>query len=350
MSTGAKAAIDSSLQAASNFSIGAVEEAWKLLINDSEFFKQVSVFAASFSGLFVLSFFIVQEANRKRDKDDQLNFFISTKQYILMLLIAACLISPGAIGKAAYEFHSVINVKGQELQKTLAAIGGDPNLAMAEIQAGKDFAANGIKICDTYPSIEKQAECRRSLSENIQNTETSSDYSKDQLRQIANTIGDISLLASGPVGSIVKGAIDGAGTDVIGAAGNLANTLGEAAILTLLIPLFLLMGTGFLIILDIGQLAATILLPFVLLLGLFDFSRVTQWGKSFLSWGLISFSYKVIVTTVGFVMLKANVGQTGLYAVIVGVFAPFAAYQVVSGSSLGLLSASASSARAVVRS
>jgi hypothetical protein len=348
LSVAAKKAIDTSLQAASDLSAKSVEEAWKLLINDSEFFRQVSFFAASFAGLFVLSFFIVQEMNRRRDKDDQLNFFISTKQYLIMLLIAACLIAPNAIGTAAYEAHRVVSVKGAELQKTLAAIGGDPNLAMAEIQAGKDFAANGIKICDTYPSVEKQAECRKSLSENIRQTETSSDYSKDSLRQIANTVGDISLLAAGPAGSIVKGAINAAGTDVVGAAGSVANTLGEAAILTLLIPLFLLIGTAFLIALDIGQLAATILLPFVLLLGLYNPARVFQFGKSFMSWGLISFSYKVIVTTVGFVMLKGNVSQTGLYAVLVGVFAPWAAYQVVSGSSLGIMSAVSSAARSAI--
>jgi hypothetical protein len=344
LSTAAKKAIDTSLQVASDFSTKSVEEAWKLLINDSEFFRQVSVFAASFSGLFVLSFFIVQEMNRRRDKDDQLNFFISTKQYILMLMIAACLLAPSVIGTAAYELHKVISVKGGELQKQLAAIGGDPNLAMAEIQAGKDFAANGIKICDTYPSIEKQRACKQSLGQTIKETDPSSDYSKNTLLNLAN---DISADGSAQIGiNGANQALDDPNT--MGTAGSVANTLGEAAILTLVTPLLLLIGTAFLIVSDIGQLTSTVLLPFIFLLGLFNPGTVFQWGKSFMSWGLISFSYKIIVTTVGFVMLKSDVGQTGIYAIVVGVLAPWAAYQVVSGSSLGIMNAAGSAARAVI--
>jgi hypothetical protein len=202
------------------------------------------------------------------------------------------------------------------LQKQLAAIGGDPNLAMAEIQSGKDFAANGIKICDTYPSVEKQRACKQSLGQTIKETDPSSDYSKNTLLNLAN---DISADGSAQIGiNGANQALDDPNT--MGTAGSVANTLGEAAILTLLIPLFLLTGTAFLIVSDIGQLTATVLLPFVLLLGLFNPGRVFQWGKSFMSWGLISFSYKIIVTTVGFVMLKSDVGQTGIYAVVVGVW------------------------------
>ncbi|MGL5062104.1 MAG: hypothetical protein ACRC62_19190, partial [Microcoleus sp.] len=282
------------------------------------------------------------------DKNDQLDVFISLRQYFTLFLIAACLLAPAQVGTAAYGLHSIVTEQGTALQKQLASIGGDPQLSMAEIQAAKDFAANGLKFCDTYPTLEQQTECREELGKTIADTEGSSNFSSDAIKNIANLIGDASLLALGPGGVAIKGAINAGAGDFTSAVGNFANTLGETAILTLLIPLLLLIGTSFLVILDIGQLTATVLLPFILLLALYDPGKVLQWGKSFMSWALISFSYKVIVTSVGFVMMQGNVAQTGLYAVLVGLFAPWAAYQVVSGSSLGIMNAASSIGRSIV--
>jgi hypothetical protein len=75
------------------------------------------------------------------------------------------------------------------------------------------------------------------------------------------------------------------------------------------------------------------------LIGLFKPIYVMNWVKSFFSWGLIVLAYKVMVSSIAFAMLQLDFNNTSIYAFIVGIFAPFAAYQVISGSTLGLLGA-----------
>jgi hypothetical protein len=348
MSQIAKDVVDGALKAATDLSNLAVEELWKILIDKSEFFRQVSIFAAGFSGLFIIAFFIVQETNKKRSKDDQIDLVIDFKHYLIMGGILACLIAPDSVSGSLYGFHSLIQVEGSELVASLSSISGDPNVAFAQIQSANETAINGAKTCDAITSQTEQTKCQQDLATSLTSEKTGIEFADNAIQNLADGITSGNVVQAAQAGSELA-----ADSGVLGpvpflaskAAQSVGSSLGEASIVTLISPVLLAMGTGFLILLDIGQLTSTVMFPFVLLMGLYNSSIIAKWVKSFFSWGLISFAYKVIVTSIGFALLKGDVANTGLYAVIVGLISPWAAYQVVSGSSLGVLSAVGSTAR-----
>jgi hypothetical protein len=348
MSKAAQTVIDGALLAASELSSLAMEDLWKILIDHSEFFRQISIFASGFSGLFLIAFFIVQESNKKRSKDDQIDLVLDFKYYAITGAILACLIAPDRVSGALYGFHSVIDSKASTLVAILSNIAGDPNVAFAQIQSAKETAANGLKTCDPITSVTEQAKCREELADSLTKEKSGTEFANNAIQDLADGItqGDVfKVNRAGASLAADNGLLGGQVQLASKVAGAFGSSLDEAVLVTSIAPLLLLMGTAFLLLLDIGQITAVVMFPFILLIGLYDSSIVMKWIKSFFSWGLIAFAYRVIVTSIGFVLLKGNVANAGLYAVIVGAVAPWAAYQVVSGSSLGVLSAVGSMAR-----
>jgi hypothetical protein len=331
MSAVAQGAVDKAVQLASDFSSEAMKALWDVFLKDSDFFEEVSLFSAGFSGLFLIAFFIAQEANKKRAADNQINLVLELKDYFLIGAILACLAAPQVVGAGLWGIHDITNTKGAALIAQLSKVSGDPNKAFAKIEAEKAIARNSVKTCEGSPNVDQRKQCEEDVGKQV----------RDNIFNIAGAGLELTGNPLGTVGGAIARSSDPLGNPLDG--------LGEGVLLTLLIPVLVLLGTGFQIILELGQVVSAILFPSVLLVGIYSFGFVLKWIRSFLSWGLINFSYKVIVSGVGFLMLQTHVFDTGLYAVVIAFLAPWAAFQVVSGSTLGIFSGAGAALRLIAR-
>jgi hypothetical protein len=326
MSQAASQLLTNTLKTVSNLSSDPLKEVWKTLLV-GEFFRAVSVWAAGFSGIFLVFWTIQHLLNQKRSAKDQVSLG-NIWQYIIITLILFCLVTPDKTGAVLFGFHESVHKSTNTFIEQISKINGDPNAAMAKIISTEQVAANGQAQCDAISSTTEKEKCFDALREKIAKDVDTSGGWGEKLTSIAQGIGQ--SLAGANLGTVIgQTAVNvGLGSDGINA---VKGFFQEIALM--------LLGTAFLLILEVGQLTAAIMFPVVLLIGLFKPIYVMNWVKSFFSWGLIVLAYKVMVSSIAFAMLQLDFNNTSIYAFIVGIFAPFAAYQVISGSTLGLLGA-----------
>jgi hypothetical protein len=337
MSQEASSLLTNTLQAASALSSGPLEQVWKILVGDGVFFKEISLIATGFVAIF-LSFQVIQFfLNRRRPADEQVSIG-DAFHYIIITLILFCLVTPLYTGKILYGFHFSVHSVSDKAVASIAALNGDPNAAFAQIITAQQTAMNGVRTCDGIPDPDGKRVCLEDLKNNVSNSvNTSNGWG-------SNITNAVTGIISAATGNVV-----GVAASVVGAAGDIGSIFAEGALLTVITPILLLFGTAFLLILEISQLTSAILFPFVLLIGLYRPIYVLNWVKSFFSWGLIVLTYKILVSSIAFVMLSLDFANAAVYALVVGIFAPWSAYQVISGSSLGLLGAVGGLAQKAVR-
>ena len=347
MSQAASSLLTNTLQAASALSSGPLEQVWKILVGDGAFFKEISQIATGFVAIF-LSFQVIQFfLNRKRPADEQVSIG-DAFHYIIITLILFCLITPLYTGKILYGFHFSVRSVSDKAVASIAALNGDPNAAFAQIITAQQTATNGVRTCDGIPDPDGKRVCLEDLKNNVSNSvNTSNGWGSNITNAVTGIISAATGIAVGVAASVVGAA--GGIAPVTKAVGDIGGILAEGALLTVITPILLLFGTAFLLILEISQLTSAILFPFVLLIGLYRPIYVLNWVKSFFSWGLIVLTYKILVSSIAFVMLSLDFANAGVYALVVGIFAPWSAYQVISGSSLGLLGAVGGLAQKAVR-
>ena len=334
------------LKTSSAISSGALEKVWLQLLTGPIFFK-LSLFSAGF-GAISLSIWVWNYFTSKRMKEDEVAGPMGTiAQYLILGVMMSSLAAPAQTGQLVYWSHDFMHKTTDDFVESIAAINGDPNRAFADLILAQQTVANGQKACDQLPQSPVKQQCYKDLANNVTAARDPSNEGSGWNEQIKSAIDGFIFVSNIPLGvatDVLKagGVIPGKPT-----AGKVLNFVGNTDIMIILSPVLLIFGTAFLIILEVGQLISAWLLPVSLLIGMGEPAHVKQWVKSFFSWGLILFCYKAIVSSVAYLMLSANVLDTGIYAVVAGLFAPWLAYQVVSGSSMGLLNAVGSVAGAL---
>jgi hypothetical protein len=302
------------------------EKIWGTLIQGS-FFNQASTLAASFSAV-TICYWIVQAVLNKSRKPEDMVSVGDIWRYLVMLLIVFSLFTPQWTGNSLYGVHKVTSVAGDKFTEMVTVVsGGSPIDAFGQIISAQTIASNSVRTCDGIPDQAAKQQCIDDLNAGVtKSVDTSGSWGP----QILNAITGIVAASTGNVSGIV-----GSGVNVSGA----NDVLGEVGLMLVLTPVLLLIGAAFLFIMQAMQLLQAVLFPLALLRGLAEPAFVLKWFNSFLSVGLISMSYKIIVLSVAWVLLTLDISSSGLYAVVAGIAAPWAAYQVISGSSLGLMGA-----------
>ena len=350
--------LNSTINETAKFTGEAMRPIWSTLVA-GEFYKQISFYAAGLSGVFLVIWVIRHLSHQKRPNDFK-QVYGNIGHMIITFFIMSSLITPQLTGSMLFGFHDFFSKNSSAFIKTLSDINGNPNTAIAKMIAAEQLATAGAAECDTIADPNKKTQCRQNLKQTI-----ADDLKKSEdggwVDQVGNFFDGIANDAmEGNVGGLIGKGITG-GAQAIGAVspvgslgslgsiatGGASGFIGEVALMTLLTPVLLIIGTAFQIILEIGQLVAAEFFPFALMVGLLSRLYLINWIKSFVSWSLISFAYKIIVTSVSFVLLTFDLVNSGLYAVVVGIFAPFLAYQLISGSTLGLMGAVGSVAGSV---
>lgn len=336
MSAVGSSIITDTLSMASKLAGLPFEKIWGTLIQGS-FFAQVSGLAASFAAL-TLGYWVVQSILNKSRKPEDMVSVGDIWRYLIILLIVFSLIRPQWTGNNLYGLHKVTAQAGDSFVTWVTQqSGGNPADAFARIISAQQLASNGQKTCDSIPDQGGRKQCQADLNQGIgQSVDTSGAWGQN----ILSAVNGIISLSTGNVAGIVGSAVSLPGV---------TNALGEIGLMIVLAPLLLLFGTAFLLILQTMQLLQAVLLPLALLRGIAEPAFVLKWFNSFLSAGLISMSYKIIVLSVAWAMLTLDINDAGLYSIIAGLGAPWAAYQVISGSSLGLMGSVGSTVSRFIR-
>jgi hypothetical protein len=336
MSAVGSSIVTDNLTLASNLAGSAFEKIWGTLIQGS-FFAQATILAASFSAL-TLGYWFVQSILNKGRKPEDMVSVGDIWRYIIILMIVYSLAKPQWTGNNLYGLHKVTAQAGDSFITWVTTVsGGNPVDAFTQIISAQQLANNGQKTCDSIPDPTARQQCKDDLKNGInQSIDSSGAWGSNILNAVTGILSVATGNVAGAAGSLVN--IPGA-----------VNVLGEMALMSVLSPLLLLMGTAFLLILQVMQLLQAVLYPLALLRGIAEPAFVLKWFNSFLSAGLIAMSYKIIVLSVAWAMLTLNVVDSGVYAIIAGLGAPWAAYQVISGSSLGLMGSIGNTASRFIR-
>jgi hypothetical protein len=326
MSAVGSSIVTDNLSIASKLAGSAFEKIWGTLIQGS-FFGKASLLAASFAGV-TLGYWLIQSIlNKSRKPEDMVNVG-DIWRYLVILLIVYSLVKPQWTGNNLYGLHKVTAQAGDDFSTWVTnASGGNPADAFTQIISAQQLANNGRKTCDAIPDPDARKQCNEDLKNGIgESIDTSGAWGSSILNAVTGIV------------SVATGNVAGAASSIINVPGAL-NVIGEMALMSVLSPLLLLLGTGFLLILQVMQLLQAVLFPLALIRGIAQPEFVLKWFSSFLSVGLIGMSYKMIVLSVAWAMLTLNILDSGVYAIVAGLGAPWAAYQVISGSSLGLMGA-----------
>ena len=334
------------LKTSSALSSTALEKAWLQLLTGPIYFK-LSLYAAGFGAVF-LTIFIYNYYTNKKLQEDAVSGPVGTIiQYLILGVMISLLAAPAQSGQLMYGLHDFQHKSTDDFVDSIAKINGDPNAAFANIVLAQQTVANGQKACDQLPQSPVKQQCYKDLANNVHAAADPSNSGGGWTEQVKNAIDGAIFVSNIPLGIA---------TDVLKAGGvipgqpevlKVGNFVGNVDVMIFLTPVLLLIGTAFLVVLEVGQLMAAFLFPLILVIALGTPSYLMRWAKSFFSWGLILFTYKAIVSSVAYIMLDANIVDTGVYALVAGFFAPIIAYQVVSGSTLGLMGAVGSAVAAV---
>jgi hypothetical protein len=336
MSAVGSSIVTDNLNLASKLAGMPFEKIWGTLIQGS-FFAKASGLAASFAAV-TLGYWLVQSILNKDRKPQDMVSVGDIWRYIIILLIVFSLVTPQWTGNNLYGLHKVTAQAGDDFSTWVTQqSGGNPVDAFTQIISAQQLANNGQKTCDAIPDSTARKQCQDDLKNGIgQSVDTSGAWGPSIINAVTGIVSVATGNVAGAAGSLVN--VPGA-----------VNVLGEIALMSVLSPLLLLFGTAYLFILQTMQLLQAVLVPLALLRGIAEPVFVLRWFNSFLSAGLITMSYKIIVLSVAWAMLTLNVVDSGLYAIVAGLGAPWAAYQVISGSSLGLMGAIGNTASRFVR-
>ena len=326
------------LKTSSAISAGSLEKVWLQLLTGPIFFK-LSLYAAGFGAWMLAYWSYNYYTNKKLQEDAVAGPVGSIAQYLVLGFMMSLLAAPAQSGQLLYGLHDFQHKTTDDFVEAIAAINGDPNAAFANLVLAQQVVTNGQRACDTVPQGPVKQQCYKDLANNVHAAADPSNQGGGWTENVKNAIDGLIFVSNIPLGIATDalkagGIIPGSPT-----AGKVFNFIGNTDVMIFLTPVLLLIGTAFLVVLEVGQLMAAFLFPIVLLIGIGTPGYVKHWAKSFFSWGLILFSYKAIVSSVAYIMLDANILDTGVYALVAGFFAPIIAYQVVSGSTLGLMGA-----------
>ncbi len=324
MSAVGSSIVTDSLSLSSKLAGVPFQKIWGTLIQGS-FFAQASTLAASFAAI-TIGYWIVQSILNKSRKPEDMVSVGDIWRYLIMLLIVFSLVTPQWTGNSLWGVYKVTSQAGDKFTDWITVqSGGNPVDAFGQIISAQSIASNGLKTCDGIPDPAAKQQCINDLNTGVtKSVNTSGNWGP----QILNAVSGIVAVATGNVAGAVGSAVNAPGV---------TDALGEIGLMLVLTPLLLLLGTVFLFIMQAMQLLQAVLFPLALLRGLADPGFVLKWFNSFVSVGLISMSYKIIVLSVAWVLLTLDISSSGLYALVAGLGAPWAAYQVISGSSLGLM-------------
>ena len=96
-------------------------------------------------------------------------------------------------------------------------------------------------------------------------------------------------------------------------------------------------GTLFLLLLEVAQLLCSLFLPYILLIAIADYAVLFGWVKAWITAGLIHTAYNLCIISISFAMTQSNGTDTFLWAMAVGVGAPWLSIEIVSGNRFGIL-------------
>ncbi|MGL5719500.1 MAG: hypothetical protein ACRCYP_01715 [Alphaproteobacteria bacterium] len=306
------------LQQVSNASSAVLDQMWVLLLQ-GEVYRLISSTASSFGAIFLVIWIWNHFRNQGLKEMDERRLTGSVLSWLFLGFIIFGLVTPTKTGAILYGMRNTANSTINAFVDKTIQVAGNPTLAMATIISGQAAQSQAVQQCQLIGDPIKREECLQQVSQASQN------YA--QAAQQSNFAQSVQTNLSGGI----------------------LNQLGDALILTLVIPFLVAIGTAFLIVLDAGQLVVCLSIPWVLLMGIADPSYVAGVFKNFFSWALVGFAYRTLIVTIAYAMLSADFGNTLVFAIIVGVLAPFFAYQAAVGNALGVMSGVASVGSALMR-
>jgi hypothetical protein len=326
----------------------AFDGLWKLFLM-GELYRVISLSVLPLLLPFVVRWLYNSYFNSKHALDDVRRFTGDLWSYAMIGLIIIGIASSSRTGAMLYSLHKSANMTNQEYVDVAVRLAKDPGTSLATIVTSDVAISGGISQCDRIADPVKKEKCIQELLMQQQPAATSQQTTTASQPQQSINASDIMSGASGGMSGAA-----GFGTNVVGdnssQVGNeIMGGMADSFVIIVLVPILMIVGTAFLMGLDLGALMFVLMTPWTLLMAISSPGKILEAGLKFFTWALVGFVYRVMVVGLGYVMISSDTVNTVIYAILVGLIGPFMAIQVVSGNTMGVFSGVGSVVSAVRR-
>jgi hypothetical protein len=280
------------LNNATNGGNGYLDALWQLFLYKGQLYEVVSKGAAAFTGLPIALWVINHFRNKQAKLDDPRLDTGDIVRYMILGMLIFGLFNPGPTSKFLYDSKLVAFANAAELTSAARTLANDPVTFMASASAAERAYGEGVAACNRIAEPTFRDEC---LAEAKKAAESQKSF-----------------------------------TDVLfGWVPDPLQVFTETLMITF--------GTLFLLLLEIAQLLCSLFLPYILLIAIADYAVLWGWLKTWITAALIHTAYNLCIISISFAMTQSNGTDTFLWAMAVGLGAPWLSIEIVSGNRFGIL-------------
>jgi hypothetical protein len=280
------------LNAATNGGNGYLDALWQLFLYKGQLYEVVSKGAAAFAGLpiglWVINHFRNQQAKLDEPRLDTGDII----RYLILGMLIFGLFNPSVTSRFLYDSKLVAFANAAELTSTARKLANDPVTFMASASAAERAYGEGVATCNRVAEPTFREKC-------LEDAKKSAEGQKSFTDVLFGWVPD-------PIQVFTE-------------------------------MLMVTFGTLFLLLLEVAQLLCSLFLPYILLIAIADYAVLWGWVKAWITAGLIHTAYNLCIISISFAMTQSNGTDTFLWAMAVGVGAPWLSIEIVSGNRFGIL-------------
>jgi hypothetical protein len=280
------------LNAATNGGNGYLDALWQLFLYQGQLYEVVSKGAATFTGLPICLWIINHFRNSQKTIEEGRLDTGDLIRYLILGMLIFGLFNPGSTSRFLYDSKLVAFSNAANVTAAARTLANDPVTFMASASAAERAYGEGVATCNRVAEPTFRTKCledaKKAAEDNKSLTDVLFGWVPDPLQVFTES-------------------------------------------------LMLTFGTMFLLLLEVAQLICSLFLPYILLIAIADYAVLWGWCKAWLTAGLTHTAYNLCIISISFAMTQSNGTDTFLWAMTVGIGAPWLSMEIVSGSRFGIM-------------